>query len=204
VLEAGLQDDVLVAAGGRCGAEVDDAAEHARAGQELELGLGELGLSERAFDDGFVLLFGEVDDRAQARRDRDLSDDLALDQVRAVRPDHRARALGRCGHVDRAAVVPQPTAVAGGAVVAQHGFGTARFHRGEETALRGDVAVAHGVNTAVKEVQVPARHHALDLPRAQAEFLEFGAGHDAPLPRRELRQRANGVGGQLTTCAVVN
>ena len=83
--------------------------------------------------------------------------------------------------------------------MAQDGSRTARFHRREEAAFRGDVAVTHGVNTPVKEVQVPARHHALNLLGAQAALDELGAGDDAPLPRRELRKDPDGVGGRFAS-----
>ena len=106
-------------------------------------------------------------------------------------------ALRGCGDIDEAAVPLEQAVQARRGVVAQHGVLAAGLDRGEEAALRGDVAVAHGVHPTVKGVEMALPHQDLDLLGAQAAREELGVGDDTPLARGELRERA---GGDLRPC----
>ena len=166
------------------GAEVVEGVEDLGDGHEVALGFAD-GASERAV----VELAGEVDQGAGGGGDRDALVVGGVRDRRAVDADACVASLG--GDRDlRVAIVPAHEAVQGGGrEVAEVRGGAAGLHGGQERALQCEFGVAHGVNPAVKGVEMPAAYARFDRVATQAARAQFIERQHAPLLCREPRNQ---------------
>jgi hypothetical protein len=179
-IEEEVEDGVFELAAGRGGAGGEDLGElvgaGAGAGDQVVLGLAD-GSSEWLV----VELAGEVDQGAGWGGDRDALVVGGVRDRRAVCADASVPSFGRGGHFG-VAVVPAHEPVQGaGRVVAEGGGRPAGLDRGQEAAFQWQVGVAHGVNPAVKEVQMPVAHAHFDRVAAQPARAQLVEREHAPL-----------------------
>src|SRR3954468_11922192 len=92
----------------------------------------------------------------------------------------------------------------GGGVVAEDGVAAAGLDGGEEAAFDLDVAVAHGVNTPAKGVQVAPADADSDGRSVETALPQLVERQHAPLAGRELRDGEIGLGDGFVRLCLTN